>query len=137
MNTGRIARVNELLRREIAEAFYRIFGEQEFDLSAVTVTHVDTSPDLRHARVGLSIRGDESTQQATMRRVRQQRKEFQRIIGRNVVLKYNPQLKFEIDRSLQEGDRVLDLIRELEERETPPAGDADRSEEAEPPPAPS
>lgn len=129
--------MNELLRREIAEAFYRIFGEQEFDLSAVTVTHVDTSPDLRHARVGLSIRGDESTQQATMRRVRQQRKEFQRIIGRNVVLKYNPQLKFEIDRSLQEGDRVLDLIRELEERETPPAGDADRSEEAEPPPAPS
>jgi ribosome-binding factor A len=115
MKSGRIARVNELLRREIATAFYRIFGERELDLSSVTVTQVDTSPDLRHARVRISIRGDPATQESTLRLVRRERTEFQRILGKNVVLKYNPQLRFEMDHSLEEGDRVLDLIRELEQ----------------------
>lgn len=129
MKSGRIARVNELLRREIAGAFYRIFGEREFDLSSVTVTHVETSPDLRHARVGLSIRGDESAQQETLRLVRRERTEFQRILGKNVVLKYNPQLRFEVDHSLQQGDRVLELIRELEQSDAGAAVAGDSTED--------
>ena len=117
MASNRLTRVNELLKREIAGAFYRLINEPGFDLAAVTVTHVETSSDLRSARVYLSIRGDVDAQRLMLKQVRNHRKDFQGFVGRNVVLKYNPYLKFQMDSSLQEGDRVLQMIADMEELE--------------------
>ena len=57
MSIDRMTRVNELLKREIAETLFRVMGEESYDLSAITVTHVVTNPNLRSARVLVSIRG--------------------------------------------------------------------------------
>jgi len=59
MKTDRLTRVNELLRREIGVVLYRLLDRSQFDLAALTVTHVITSSDLRSARVLISIRGHE------------------------------------------------------------------------------
>ena len=56
MSIDRITRVNELLKREISSAFYKILApEERVDMAALTVTHVTTSRNLRHARVLISI----------------------------------------------------------------------------------
>ena len=92
---------------------YRVMDPTEVDMATITVTRVATSPNLRHARVYLSVRGNSDTRQDALRKVSKHRKEFQQIVAENIVLKYNPQLRFAIDESIQQGDRVLEIISEL------------------------
>ena len=115
----RMVRVNELLKREIADDLYRIMNDAGFDLAAVTVTKVITSPDLRHAQVRVSIRGDEEERMHMFRQLLNHRKDIQKKVGKNVTLKYTPQLKFELDDSLAKGDHVLHILHELEQEEAP------------------
>ena len=55
MAVSRMKRVNELLKREIAENLYKNFINTNFDSSSLTVTRVECSPDLRDANVYISI----------------------------------------------------------------------------------
>ena len=115
MSTDRLKRVNELLRREIAASLFHVIHEPDFDLSAVTVTHVVASRSLREARVFISIRDHENEREKMLTRLRRYRSEIQDIINRNIVLKFTPRLSFELDLSLEKGDRVLGLLFDLEE----------------------
>ena len=115
MGNHRLNRVNELVKREIAGALYRVINEPEFDHAAVTVIRVETARDLRRARVYLSIWGDADSRHRMLRLMRKHRIDIQREIGSNLVLKYTPQLRFEFDPSVQEGDRILHMISELDE----------------------
>ena len=119
MASDRLARVNALLKREIASFLYRVVDDPDFDFAAVTVTEVRVNSDLRKARVFLSIRGENEFQQRQLKEIRRHRKEFQEEVAKNVVLKYNPQLKFDLDASLEQGARVLKLLSELD-GELPP-----------------
>ena len=114
MGSKRLTRVNELLRREIAEALYRILPGENVDLATVTITHVITSPNLRHARVLVSVRAEEEGQREVLRSLYRRRKEIQDAINRDMSLKYTPRLNFQLDNSLAEGDHVLDLLHGLE-----------------------
>lgn len=113
MPTNRLTRVNELLKRELAGAMFRVLNSNEVDLALITVTRVVCSSNLRKARVYISVRGDEHAQQEALHHVRRHRVDFQRIVADNVVLKYNPQLHFVLDQSVQEGDHVLEILSEL------------------------
>jgi ribosome-binding factor A len=116
MANKRITRVNELLRREIAAYLYRLINEGDFDMSAVTITHVVTAPNLRHARVFVSIREHELERRAMLETIEQHRLAMQKHLNEALRLKYTPQLIFELDGSIEKGDRVLHLIAELEEK---------------------
>ena len=116
MSSQRITRVNELLRREIGGALFRVISEPDCDLSAVTVTHVVTGSDLRTAHVLVSIRGTQGQQRRILALLRRHRADIQEVIHKNIVLKYTPRLSFSLDTSLQDGDRVLDILRGLEEK---------------------
>ena len=119
MPSDRLTRVNELLKREIASAIFRIVDNPDFDFAAVTVTKVSVNSDLRSARVFMSIRGEEPVRKKLLKQIRGHRRDFQEAVGKNVVLKYNPLLKFELDGSVEQGDTVLKLISELD-RQNPP-----------------
>ncbi|MBU0676529.1 MAG: 30S ribosome-binding factor RbfA [Verrucomicrobia bacterium] len=112
-----MTRINELLRREIAEGLYKIVNDKGFDFAAVTVTHVVTSPDLRHARILVSIREHEDDRQHILNQLSRHRKDLQQAIRKHLHIKYTPRLSFEIDESIAEGDRVLDLISQIEHEE--------------------
>ena len=112
-----MTRVNELLRREIGTALFRVVNEDDCDLSAVTVTHVLTSSNLRTAHVLVSIRGDTARQRRLLSLLRRHRADIQEVIHKNIVLKYTPRLAFLLDKSLADGDRVLDILRGLDEEE--------------------
>ncbi|MBI3987332.1 MAG: 30S ribosome-binding factor RbfA [Lentisphaerae bacterium] len=113
MKANRLTRINELLRREIGDLLFRIMNDSRFDLSAVTVTRVVTSRDLRSARVFVSIRDHDAERDAMLNKLRKHRGEIQNRINTDLVLKYTPRLDFELDTSIEEGDRVLTLLAQL------------------------
>jgi len=116
MSVKRLVRVNELLKREIAEALYRVMTEQDFDFSAVTVTGVEASSDLRTARVRVSIRDHRDDRDVMLGLIRHHAKDIQRIIRKHVILKYTPKLHFHLDESIEQGDHVLQVLAEMEQK---------------------
>jgi ribosome-binding factor A len=114
MPSGRIIRVNELLKREIAADIHRLFSGSPFDTGAITVTRVETAPDLRDAGVYVSIFGHEDGRVEMIRFLNRHRKEIQARLSKNVKIKYTPRLHFRHDRSLEDGDRVLGILSELD-----------------------
>jgi len=115
MVTHRLDRVNELLKREISELLLRTTYEKVLDFSSVTITHVVTSHDLRHARVLVSVLGDAAAKRAAISALYKHRKHIQDEINRDTKLKYTPRLSFELDESLEQGDRVLRILESMEQ----------------------
>lgn len=114
MSSARIIRVNELLKREIAVDIPRLFANSEFDTGAITVTGVETAPDLHDASVYVSIFGHEEERAKMIRFLNANRKEIQHRMSRNVILKYTPRLHFKLDSSIENGDRVLGILAQLD-----------------------
>jgi ribosome-binding factor A len=106
-------RVNELLKREIAVLLERM----DFRLpdTVVSITAVETSPDLRHAKVGVSVLGGgEDARRGVLRSLRKERVDIQTAIAGNVRLKYTPVLQFELDTRIESGDKILAILAEME-----------------------
>jgi ribosome-binding factor A len=114
MASGRIIRVNELLKREISNDIVRLFSNGHFDTGSITVTRVETAPDLRDAAVYISIFGHEEERMKMIRFLNKRRKDVQARMNKNVQIKYTPRLNFKLDTSLESGDRVLGILSELD-----------------------
>lgn len=112
MRSLRLQRVRELLKREIGEAIRREFPVSEAGL--VTVNDVDVAGDLHSAVVFVSILGNPDQQRRGLTLLTRHRKRIQGLVGRAVVLKYTPTLKFLMDDSVVRGNRVLEILAELE-----------------------
>ena len=112
MPSLRLQRVRELLKREIGEAIRREFHVSEAGL--ITVNDVDVAGDLKSATVFISILGNPDQQKRGFQLLNEHRVRLQGFIGRAVVLKYTPKLKFAFDDSIVRGNRVLQIIEELE-----------------------
>jgi len=130
MSIDRLARVNQLLKQEIAESLFRVVNDPGADIASVTVTRVSTSSNLRQARVYISIRGDDARQEELLNLIKHHRKEVQAGIAKHVVLKYTPQISFELDHSIEKGDHILNLIAKLED-ENPAGFNSDTQEDSE------
>jgi ribosome-binding factor A len=116
-NYKRLDRVNELLQREIADMMERMDFHMENCL--VTVSEVVASPDLRHAKVFISILGGKkvSQKEKVLHFLERNRHHLQTKISRDIIMKYTPVLEFIIDDSIEKGDRVLSIISEMEKQE--------------------
>lgn len=105
-------RVRELLKREIGEAIRREFHVNEAGL--ISVNDVDLAGDLKSAIVFISIFGNPEQQKRGLQLLTDNRVRIQGLVGRSIVLKYTPTLKFIFDDSIVRGNRVLQIIEELE-----------------------
>ena len=112
MASLRLQRVRELLKREIGEAIRREFHVSEAGL--ITVNDVDLAGDLKTATVFISILGNPDQQKRGFQLLGEHRIRIQGFIGKAVVMKYTPKLKFVFDDSIVRGNRVLQIIEELE-----------------------
>ena len=112
MPSLRLQRVRELLKRQIGEVIRREFPVSEAGL--VTINDVDVAGDLHSAVVFISILGNAEQQKRGLDLLTRHRKRIQGLVGRAVVLKYTPTLRFVIDDSVVRGNRVLQIIEELE-----------------------
>lgn len=113
-NYSRLDRINELLKREIADLMERL--DFRIENCIVTVSDVKTTPDLRHAKVFISILGktNETTKGKVLHFLSGNRYHLQTKIARDIVIKYTPVLEFVIDETIQKGDRVLEILSEME-----------------------
>ena len=112
MPSLRLQRVRELLKREIGEVIRREIPVSE--AGWVTVNDVDVAGDLHSAIVFISVLGNAEQQKRGLDMLTRHRKRIQGLVGRAVVLKYTPTLKFIIDDSVVRGNRVLQIIEEIE-----------------------
>ncbi len=117
MPSLRLQRVRELLKREIGEVIRRELPVSEAGL--VTVNDVDVAGDLHSAIVFVSILGNAPQQKRALSLLTQHRKRIQGLVARAVVLKYTPKLRFLMDDSVVRGNRVLEIIEELEKAAPP------------------
>jgi ribosome-binding factor A len=108
MPTARMRRINESLREVIGGAIAREL--QDPRIGFVTVTAIETSPDLRSARVYVSVLGDERQREATLSGLRSSHGVLQAAIAREMRIKRTPTLTFHYDDSAERADRVSRLL---------------------------
>lgn len=129
----RIARINELLKREISDCVKKNF---EFSDILVTIHDVATSVDLKTAQVYVGTIGDPERGRDAIRKLNLKRGLIQSIVMKRVVLRNTPVLHFQIDESIERGVRVLNILDEIGEIDLPdlpdPAEESGASGEADP-----
>jgi ribosome-binding factor A len=114
MSSLRLQRVRELLKREIGEVIRREFPAGA-DAGLITVNDVAVSGDLHSAVVYIGILGNAEQQKHGWELLLQHRKRIQGLVGRAVILKYTPLLRFILDESVVQGNKVLKIMEELEQ----------------------
>jgi len=111
--SDRMMRVNSTLREVLAEEIERMSDSR---LELVSVTAVDTAPDLRSATVYIDVLGDDAREPA-LTALRGAAKRLQAVIGVEVRMKYTPTLEFEIDPGVSGGERIEQVLRELRQED--------------------
>jgi ribosome-binding factor A len=106
----RMRRVNEAIREVVSEA---VGGLKDPRIGFVTVTGVETSADLRHARVFVSVLGSEAKRRKTLAGLAAAHGVVQARVARELRMKRTPQLAFEYDPTVERGVRMTKLIDEL------------------------
>ena len=120
MPTLRLQRVSELLKRAIGEAIRQELPVN--DAGVVTVNDVDVSGDLKTAVVFISILGSADQQKNGIALLTKHRPRIQELMARSVVLKFTPKLRFIADDSVVRGNKVLQILEELDKTSPlPPA----------------
>jgi ribosome-binding factor A len=108
--SDRMRRVNEAVKEVVSEAVGELKDPR---IGFVTVTGVETSPDLRHARVFVSVLGSEAKRTKTLAGLAAAHGVLQARVARELRLKRTPQLAFEYDPTVERGVRMTQLIDEL------------------------
>src|SRR5919202_1661465 len=106
----RMRRVNESVRQVLSEAVGELKDPR---IGFVTVTGVETSTDLRHARVYVSVLGAENSRARTLEGLQAAHSVLQARLARELRMKRTPQLAFQYDPSVERGVRMTKLIDEL------------------------
>jgi ribosome-binding factor A len=108
--SGRMRRVNESVRQVLSEAVGELKDPR---IGFVTVTGVETSPDLRYARVYVSVFGSEESREDSLAGLEAAHGVLQSRLARELRMKRTPQLAFEYDPTVERGVRMTQLIDEL------------------------
>lgn len=108
--SNRTLRVNELLQREFSDILRKKYQTESV---ALTITEIRVAPDLRDARVFISVIGDEQKREDTVRWLKAHTKEFRHELGRRVVLKFMPRFEYVADHSVEQGTRILQVLEEI------------------------
>jgi ribosome-binding factor A len=115
--TQRTERIDELLRQEITDLLAREVADPRIGFA--TVTGIETAPDLRHARVWVSVIGQPDERTATLRALEHAMPFIRRELGKRLRLRRIPEFSVRMDESIERGSRVIQLINELEAGLTP------------------
>jgi len=114
MSNVRQERVQELLKRAIGEAIRREFNVS--DTGLITVNDVECPGDFKTAVVYISIFGNADQKKRGIAVLTEHRGRIQGLMAKSVVLKYTPTLRFVVDDTLVRGNRVMQILDELEQK---------------------
>jgi ribosome-binding factor A len=108
----RMRRVNEAVREVVSARIAE--GLRDPRIGFVTVTGVDTSPDLRHARVYVSVLGSEEERSESLSGLGSAHGVLQQAVARELRMKHTPTLEFVFDESIDRGMRITELLADEE-----------------------
>ena len=112
MANNRIGRINEEIQKELA-SLLRNVKDPRVQATMISITHVETTPDLRYAKVSVSFL-DESKASDAMKGLQSAAGWLRRELGSSLNLRHTPQLQWSLDDSITYGARMLELINSLE-----------------------
>ena len=113
MTAPRMRRINEVLREVIGSAIAAELSDPR--IGFVTVTSVETSPDLRTAKVHVSVLGDEAAREGALDGLRSSHGVLQAKIAAETRMKRTPTLSFHYDPTVEQGMRITQLLEEEEQ----------------------
>ena len=113
MPSLRQQRVRELLKRTVGEILRRELDSESCGI--ITVNDVGMANDLHSAMIFVSVLGSDEQKRTAAKRLKSERSRIQYMLGREVVLKYTPRIKFELDDAIEAGNRVMSILEEMEQ----------------------
>lgn len=124
MALNRIGRINEEIQRELA-GLLRGLKDPRVQETMISITRVDTTPDLRYAKIYVSFLDRERAKDA-LKGLRSAGGYLRRSLGASLQLRYTPELEWVEDDSIRRGAQMLELLSTLKEREEQADDKADR-----------
>ena len=112
MANNRIGRINEEIQRELS-TLLRTLKDPRLQSGLLTITHVDTTPDLRYSRIFVSAL-DKSQEKDMMKGLKSAGGYLRRELGSALKLRYTPELQFVADDSILQGAHILEMLRNPE-----------------------
>lgn len=109
----RVSRVGALIKREVSLMLLNDIKDDRVGAGMVSVTDVDVSGDLQHAKIFVSIYGSEEAKAETMAGLKAATGYVRSELGQRVRLRRTPEVMFVEDRSLERGDRILSLLNQI------------------------
>ncbi|MCO6455941.1 MAG: 30S ribosome-binding factor RbfA [Pirellulaceae bacterium] len=133
MTSRRVLKAAQAIRQVVSTAIVTELRDPRIE--HVTVTFVEVSPDLRNAKIHVSVMGDDSRQQLALRGLRSAAGYLQQKVGERIETRYTPRLRFELDKGVKHSIEVSRLLGELLPDPRPPDETlgADDEDEDEPP----
>ncbi len=114
MSSRRIARLNDAFRDEISDILRRQIKDPRLGVF-ITITRVEISADISHAKVYVSVMGSEEEREGALKGLEAASSFFRREIGHRLALRRTPELSFRRDDSIERGAHVLELLDEVEQ----------------------
>lgn len=126
-----MARLNEQLRADVAELIAREMKDPRL-AGLVSVTAAEMSPDLRHARVFISVLGSDEDRKKTLQAIRSAAGFLRTQLAGRMTTKRAPELHFSMDASIERGQRIINLLHQIESSQSSSTetreGDADAAD---------
>ena len=118
----RMRKVNELIREVVADAVHDLKDPR---IGFLTITGAVTSPDLRHAVVYYSVLGTDEEKESTAIGLRKASPRIQAAVGAQTRLRYTPKIEFKVDPSIDQGLRISEILKDLDDENPAESDDAD------------
>lgn len=115
MAKNRISRINEEIQRELS-ALFRTVKDPRVRDTMLSITHVDTTGDLRYSKIYVSVL-DKSQEKDVLKGLKSASGYLRRELGAALQLRYTPELVFEADDSIAHGSHILEVLRGIEAKE--------------------
>ena len=112
-NSRRVARVASLIKKEVSQMLVSGIKDDRVGAGMVSITDVEVSGDLQHAKVFVSIYGTDEARAETMAGLEAATSYVRRELGQRIRLRRTPEVLFREDRGVERGTRVLSLINQL------------------------
>jgi len=112
MSSNKILRINDDIQR-VLSAHLRNIKDPRVQQGMISVTSVDTTSDLRHAKIFLSVLGLHSEKEF-LKGLKSASGHLRRELGNSLSLRYTPELQFELDKSIEHGARISSILNTLE-----------------------
>jgi len=114
-NVHRQEKLGELIATELSELLRTRVKDPRVGFASIT--HVEVSGDLRHAKVFVSVMGSPEEREATMQGLKNATGFLRHELATRLVLRYMPEIVFKLDKSIEEGARILELIQKVEQED--------------------